>query len=116
MDKVTNAKTEFRIKQWSKIIQTCKTSEMTVVSWCEQHNINIKSYYYWLRRLRTLACETETLPAVSKAQAIVPLSLKPSNVASAVITIHLSDASIDIHHGASREAVEAVLAALKTIC
>lgn len=116
MDKVTNAKTEFRIKQWTKIIQSCQTSGTTVVSWCAQHNINVKSYYYWLRRLRTLACETENLPVVSKEQPIIPLSIKQVNKEPAAITIHLPIASIDIHQGASRETVEAVLSALKTIC
>ncbi len=33
------------------------TSGMMVVRWCEQNNVNIKSYYYWLRRIRSLACE-----------------------------------------------------------
>lgn len=116
MDKVSEAKTEFRIKQWTNIIQSCQTSGMTVVSWCSQNNINIKSYYYWLRKLRALACETETLPVVKKEQAIVPLSIKPANMTSAVITIHMSAASIDIRQGTSRETIEAVLSALKAIC
>ena len=117
MDKVTSAKTQFRIKQWTKIIQTCQASEMTIASWCAQHNINIKSYYYWLRKLRTLSCENKTLPVAPNEQPIiVPLSLKPSNIATAAITIHLPAASIDIHQGASREIIETVLAALRTSC
>lgn len=55
MDKITDAKTEFRLKQWTKIIQTCQASGMTVVGWCGQNNIKIKSYYYSLRRARALA-------------------------------------------------------------
>ena len=106
MDKVTNAKTQFRIKQWTKIIQACQASEMTIASWCAQHNVNVKSYYYWLKKLRTLACENKTLPvAQSEQPIIVPLSLKPSTVATVAITIHLPVASIDIHQGASREIV-----------
>jgi len=57
MDKITNAKTEFRLKQWSKIIQACQTSGMTVVSWCNQNNVKIKSHSHWLRKVRALACE-----------------------------------------------------------
>jgi hypothetical protein len=117
MDKITDAKTEFRIKQWTKIIKACQTSEMTVVSWCAQHNIKIKSYYYWLRKLRSMLCQSEALPVISNEQSIVPLSLKPAGtLTTATITIHLPAASIDIHNDASKEAIEAVLAALKTIC
>lgn len=50
MDKITGAKTEFRLKQWTHIIQTCQASGMTVVNWCEQNNVKTKSYYYWLRK------------------------------------------------------------------
>ncbi|WP_414705316.1 IS66 family insertion sequence element accessory protein TnpA [Pseudobacteroides sp.] len=48
MDKITDAKTEFRLKQWTQIVQACQSSSMTVVGWCEQNNVKIKSYYYWL--------------------------------------------------------------------
>ncbi|PYG90121.1 hypothetical protein LY28_00001, partial [Ruminiclostridium sufflavum DSM 19573] len=55
MDKITDAKTEFRRRQWTQIIQDCQNSGMTVVGWCSQNNVNTKSYYYWLRKIRSLA-------------------------------------------------------------
>ena len=115
MDKITNAKTEFRLKQWSKIIQACQTSEMTVVSWCSQNNVKIKSYYYWLRRIRTLACETGSLVPQKPEQEIVPVPFHQTKV-SAAVTIHLPSFCVDIHDGTSRETIEAVLSALKSIC
>ena len=117
MDNVTNTKIEFRIKQWTKIVQACQSSGMTGVAWCAQHDINIKSYYYWLQKLRSMVCQAENLPAVSKEQSIVPLSIKPNTtLAISAITIRLPAASIDINNGASRETIEAVLYAVKTIC
>ena len=49
MDIVAETKAEFRFRQWTKIIQECQASNLTVTAWCSQHNIGIKSYYYWLR-------------------------------------------------------------------
>lgn len=115
MDKVTDAKTEFRLRQWTKIIQACQTSGMTVLAWCSQNNVNTKSYYYWLRRLRSLACESGALTTRSSEQPIVPVAFKQTRT-PATITIHLSSISVDIHDGASRETIEAVLVALKTVC
>lgn len=115
MDKITDAKTEFRTNQWTKIIQTCQTSGMTVISWCEQNNVKIKSYYYWLRKVRALACETGSLLPQKTEQQIVPVSFRQAKT-SAAVTIHLSSVSIDINDGTSRETIEAVLSALKTIC
>ena len=115
MDKITDAKTEIRLKQWTKIIQTCQASGMTVVGWCSQNNIKIKSYYYWLKRVRTLACEAGALVPKKMEQQIVPVSFRQAKT-SAGVTIHLSSICVDIHDGTSRETIEAVLSALKTIC
>lgn len=115
MDKITNAKTEFRLKQWTKIIQACQTSGMTVASWCEQNNVNVKSYYYRLRRIRSLACENQSLEVQSKEQQIVPVSFPQTKVLAAV-TVHMNSIAVDITDGASKETIEAVLSALKIIC
>jgi hypothetical protein len=117
LDKITHAKTEFRLKQWEKIIQTCQASGMTVVSWCSQNNVNAKSYYYWLRRLRSMVCETGELSTRSSDQQIVPLAFKQTKTSTtAVITIHLPTVSVDIQDGTSRTTIETVLAVLKNIC
>lgn len=117
MDQVTEAKTEFRLKQWTKIIQTCQASDMTVVAWCAKNNINIKTYYYWLRRLRLLALESGKNASCSNEQSIVPVAFQPTKTTvAAAITIHLPSVSIDIHDGASRATIEDVLSALKNIC
>jgi hypothetical protein len=115
MDKVTDAKTEFRLKQWGKIIQAWQASGMTVVGWCKQNNVNTKSYYYWLRKMRFLACESGSLVPQRNEQQIVPISIRQAKT-SAAVTIHLSSICIDIHDGTSRETIEAVLSVLKIIC
>ncbi|MCX8131617.1 MAG: IS66 family insertion sequence element accessory protein TnpB [Clostridia bacterium] len=115
MDKITDAKAEFRLRQWTQIIQTCQTSGMTVAGWCRQNNINPKTYYYWLRRIRSKACESREIITHANNQPIVPVAFKQTMV-SAAITIHLTSVSVDIHNGASRDTIEAVMAALKNIC
>jgi transposase-like protein len=115
MDKITDTKTEFRLKQWRQIIQSCQTSGMTVVAWCSQNNVNTKSYYYWLRRIRSIACESVEIAARSNEHPIVPVAYRQAKTSTAV-TIHLPSISVDIQDGASRETIESVLAALKTLC
>lgn len=61
------------------------------------------------------ACQTGALVSQKAEQQIVPVpfrQVKPS----AAITIHLSSVCVDIHDGASRETIAAVLSALKTTC
>lgn len=115
MDKITDAKTEFRLRQWTQVIQTCQASGMTVVGWCNQNNVNTKSYYYWLRRIRSQTCESGTLVSQRNEQQIVPIAIRQIKIPAAV-TVHLPSVSVDIHDGASRETIAAVLSALKNIC
>lgn len=115
MDKITDAKTEFRLRQWTQIIKTCQSSGMTVVGWCKQNSVNTKSYYYWLRRIRSNACESSELATQRKEQQIVPVAFRQTKI-SAAVTIHLPSISVDIHDGTFRETIEAVLSALKIIC
>ena len=119
MDIVSETKAEFRLRQWTKVIQECQASNLTVKAWCKQNNINIKSYYYWLKKIRLKACQATEIQPPAIKQDIVPLqlNLQPgSSSVNPVVTIHLGSTSIDIAEGTSQATVETVLRALKNIC
>ena len=119
MDRVTLTKAEFRLRQWTKIIQDCQSSNLTVTGWCNQNNIGAKSYYYWLRKLRLKTFEETELSLPTKNQAIVPLqlsSLQGTAPANLAVTIHIGSASIDIVEGTSQSMIEAVLKSLRNVC
>ena len=50
MDQVSLVKADVRKSQWAEIIKACQSSGMTVKAWCLENGINIKSYYYRLRK------------------------------------------------------------------
>jgi hypothetical protein len=119
MDIVTETKTEFRLRQWTKIIQECQASNLTVKAWCSQHNVGIKSYYYWLRKIRLTYCQSAKNQTSAMKQEIVPLqlNLQPcSNINHPAVTIHLGTASVDIAEGTSQATIEAVLRSLQSVC
>ncbi|MDD3363935.1 MAG: IS66 family insertion sequence element accessory protein TnpB [Syntrophomonas sp.] len=116
---VSETKAEFRLRQWTKITQECQTSNLTNSAWCSQHNIGIKSYYYWLRKIRLKACKSTEFQAPAIKQEIVPLQLNCRPCSSSVhpaVTIHLGSASIDIAEGTSQATIETVLKSLQSIC
>jgi len=116
MDIVTETKEEYRLRQWTKIIEECQASNQTVRAWCSQHNIGTKSYYYWLRKIRLKACQS--MASVGK-QEIVPLQFNRQPGAGSVhpaVTIHLGSALIDIAEGTSQATIEAVLRSLQSVC
>lgn len=57
MDQVSLVKADVRKSQWAEIIKACQRSGMTVKAWCLENGINIKSYYYRLRKLREELCD-----------------------------------------------------------
>lgn len=48
-------KQQVKFQYWLGVIHECRASGLTNQAWCSQNNIPIKSYYYWISRIRKLA-------------------------------------------------------------
>lgn len=113
MDQVTLVKNQYRLEQWTKLIQECQSSGLKVDDWCEANGVTHHAYIIgyekcdWLPALK----EQEPLTTFKKLEVQTPVS----NTQAAVI-IHLSGATLEVHNGADQQTVETVLLALKSIC
>ncbi len=123
MDQVTQAKTELRLQSWSELITECQSSCMTVKAWCELHDVNVKSYYYWLRKIRKLSLENSPVPTGSlPTKPEEPVKFRKLEVQSpvsgmqAAVVIRLPQASVEVAAGTDQQTLEAVLLALRCIC
>ena len=47
----------YRMDQWRQIIRKCQESGLSNKAYCKQQGISEKTYYYWLRKVRTAAVE-----------------------------------------------------------
>lgn len=69
MDKITH---KVRCEQWTSIIKECLASGMPKTTWCREHDISDKSFFYWQRILREEAylttLESTLTPAVKRIQ------------------------------------------------
>lgn len=111
----------YRLNKWMEIIRNCRSSGQTVATWCAEHNVNPKSYYYWLKRVREAACEA--LPTLHSDQStIVPIDLsmpRASNQHSAPATkapdivIHMGSVTLEIRNHASPTLIEHTLRAMQ---
>ena len=116
---VTN---QYRLNKWTEIARECLSSGQTVSAWCADHDINSKSYYYWLRRIRKAACEALPSPSSSN-NPIVPVNLPvpaadtdPTNQeSSSDIIIRLGAATLEIRNDASATLIENVLRVLQNV-
>ena len=59
MGDVLQIRDGYRLQQWTQIIQQCKSSGLTNKAFCAQNGISEKTYYYWLRKMRTALAEKE---------------------------------------------------------
>ncbi|WP_213412847.1 IS66 family insertion sequence element accessory protein TnpB [Xylanibacillus composti] len=109
---VTN---QYRLNKWTEIVRECRSSGQTVASWCADHEINPKTYYYWLKRVRTAAYEA--LPSLSShTSPIVPVNvpvstagMAPGDVASSSdIIIRMGTVTLEIRNQASATLIEKI--------
>ena len=120
MDQLTIATDRCRNELWLERIRECRASGMTVINWCASNDINIKSYYYWLRKLKREAFELlpvkqdQVLPAISETSfAEIPQHVRKN---SSVIRVSLNDIVIEIPDGADSATISDVLCAVRKLC
>ena len=53
MADVLAVRDEYRSQTWAMLIQECNNSGLTKREFCQQRGISEKSFYYWLRKLRS---------------------------------------------------------------
>ena len=55
MADVLAVRNEYRMQSWMEIIRECEESGLSNREFCSQRGISEKTYYYWLRKMRTAA-------------------------------------------------------------
>lgn len=106
MDKTAKRKNEAMLKEWSEMIQTCKSSGMPVTQWCAENMLNIKTYYYRLRRVREGLCD------MKETHEIIPISL-PEVKAEGQIIIEASGVRAEVFGDVSHELLKILIGSLK---
>lgn len=101
MDEVSIVKNEVVSAEWAEKIRQCQESGLTVQEWCNRNKVNIKTYYYHLRRTREKIVEQIPVPIGTTVQT-------PKEEPEIKIRI-----VIKIPEGMSEKTISAVLRSLK---
>lgn len=109
MDDVLAMRSEYRLQQWSEMARACRESGLSNKEFCRQNGISEKTYYYWLRRLRQVACEN-TQPKLVRLDAA-----KDQEPDHCAILLRYKDAELEIRAGTDCDTIATVLQALKSI-
>lgn len=124
MDSLTLTTRERNLKLWISRIRDCRASGQKVSCWCEHNGVGIKSYYYWMRKIKREAFET--LPEKQKIKAPVsslnntffaelPKHNKAPTQGTAVL-IRFGATILEIQNGAESATIENTLRVIKSLC
>lgn len=81
IDKIGRTKQELRLMSWMDMYTEYQASGKTVQEWCSENDVNIKTFYYWLRKVHEAMLEPskrhDIVPAKS---AVSDFEKSPANV------------------------------------
>ena len=106
MGEVLAVRDAYRVQEWTMLIQECSASGLTKREFCRQRGISEKSFYYWLRKLRSQMDERA-------APQLVPL--EPVPAAEDALRIQYRGAELKLPAGVDMDAVAALLRSIQSI-
>ena len=106
MGEVLAVRDAYRAREWAMLIQECSASGLTKREFCQQRGISEKSFYYWLRKLRTQMVE-------SAGPQLVPL--ESVSAAEDILQIQYRGAELKLPSGVDMDAVAALLRSVQSL-
>ena len=104
MENVIQVRNEYRKQQWAQIIRECQGSGLSNKEYCRQQGISEKTYYYWLKKLRSEAAEG--IPQI--------VEVEPPDIEDKVY-IRFRGAELALPAGTDVDAIAAVLRSLQQL-
>ena len=98
-------------EQWRERFEDFADAEMTVGEWCDFNRVSVSQYYYWRKRLASLAAEPE---GNGPWLAIDIVNARPATAVSSGVTVRVAGAEIPVAVGFDPALLRAVVSALAT--
>ena len=106
MADVLAVRDDYRAQTWRILIQECSNSGLTKREFCRRRGISEKSFYYWLRKLRSQMAEAAGHQIVR---------LESSVTSTEILQIHYRGAELKLPVGVDIEAVAVLLRSIQSL-
>lgn len=106
MADVLAVRDEYRAQTWALLIQECNNSGLSNREFCRQRGISEKSFYYWLRKLRSHMAE-------AAGPQLVQLDSVP--VQNDMLQIQYRGAELKLPASVDMDAVAALLCSIQSL-
>ena len=120
---------QVKLQYWLDVIRQCRASGLTNQVWCEQHDISLKSYYYWIAKIRKLALEelprkrngsrpvmeqTVLLPDAAAEFTEVSLRGRQDFTAAPAAVLHIGTVTVELFEDTPCGLLETILKAVRS--
>lgn len=111
------AKHESYLKLWHGRVMECRNSGKTIAVWCKENGINIKTYYFWQKRVwdketQTLIQSEQNQMPQSEPVQFAQVNLGMETSFDADIVIRKDDWTVEIRNTANPALLSTVLQAV----
>jgi len=124
MDSLTLTTHDQKLELWISRIRSCRASGQTVSDWCSDNSVPIKSYYYWMCKIKREAFDA--LPSERKSKVHSPVQNTPlfaelpqhhaTVPGNTAVVIRFGGLAMEIQNGADGMTIEHTLRIIKSLC
>ncbi|NLT09424.1 MAG: IS66 family insertion sequence element accessory protein TnpB [Ruminococcus sp.] len=96
---ITTVKRDVQLQEWTEQIKAQQVSGMTVAAYSAQNGINIKTYYYHLRKVRGCCLESEpTIVPVAVPRATADVRIEENSLHISLLAYIPADTLLALVH------------------
>ncbi len=99
-----------RLVEWSRRVESCRSSGLTVGQWCQENGIAISTYFTWQKKVFQALKEAQE---VTFAEVPVMEGL-PSSEQQVAAVMEVSGVRIQVYEGADTATLQVILQAAKS--
>ena len=109
MESLQKVNRQQRLAEWSRRVEACRSSGLTVVQWCQENGIAVSTYFSWQRKVFQALKEVQEVTFAE-----VPIMEHSQLSGHIVAAMEVSDVRIQVYEGADKATLQAILQAAKS--
>ena len=109
MESLQKVNRQQRLAEWSRRVEACRSSGLTVVQWCQENGIAVSTYFSWQRKVFQALKEVQEVTFAE-----VPIMEHSQHSGHIIAAMEVSGVQIQVYEGADEATLQAILQAVKS--
>lgn len=109
MDSLQRANQQHRLVEWSRRVEGCRNSGLSVGQWCRENGIAVSTYFFWQKKVFQALKEVQEVTFAE-----VPIMEDSQLSGHIVAAMEVSGVRIQVYEGADGATLQAILQAAKS--